>query len=108
MLFENYLLPNANLQLLSLSAQATAAFQHRYRDVFPNKSTLQLKIREVRQKLMATNPVTPNPSNHPSSSAPSGSQSGSQIETSTPGPAGLCGSPEKGSDTIGCKNEKMS
>ncbi|KAK8765085.1 hypothetical protein V5799_032306, partial [Amblyomma americanum] len=37
------------------SAQATAAFQHRHRDVFNNKNTLQLKIREVRQKLMAQN-----------------------------------------------------
>lgn len=37
------------------SAQATAAFQHRHRDVFTNKNTLQLKIREVRQKLMAQN-----------------------------------------------------
>lgn len=37
------------------SAQATAAFQQRYRDVFSNKNTLQLKIREVRQKLMAQN-----------------------------------------------------
>ncbi|XP_077564080.1 uncharacterized protein LOC144179555 isoform X4 [Haemaphysalis longicornis] len=37
------------------SAHATAAFQQRYRDVFTNKNTLQLKIREVRQKLMAQN-----------------------------------------------------
>ncbi|KAL1423054.1 hypothetical protein MTO96_021443 [Rhipicephalus appendiculatus] len=37
------------------SAQATAAFQQRHRDVFSNKNTLQLKIREVRQKLMAQN-----------------------------------------------------
>lgn len=37
------------------SAQATAAFQQRHRDVFNNKNTLQLKIREVRQKLMAQN-----------------------------------------------------
>ncbi|CAN7982624.1 unnamed protein product [Ixodes hexagonus] len=37
------------------SAQATAAFQQRHREVFSNKNTLQLKIREVRQKLMAQN-----------------------------------------------------
>ncbi|XP_040358942.2 protein capicua homolog isoform X3 [Ixodes scapularis] len=37
------------------SAQATAAFQQRHREVFNNKNTLQLKIREVRQKLMAQN-----------------------------------------------------
>ena len=50
-------------------APATAAFQHRYSDVFPNKQTLQLKIREVRQKLMATanTPITPNLTAGPSS-----------------------------------------
>lgn len=32
---------------------ATNEFQQRYREVFPSKNTLQLKIREVRQKLMA-------------------------------------------------------
>uniref|UniRef100_A0A4W2CIF8 Protein capicua homolog n=1 Tax=Bos indicus x Bos taurus TaxID=30522 RepID=A0A4W2CIF8_BOBOX len=34
------------------SAQATAAFQARYADIFPSKVCLQLKIREVRQKIM--------------------------------------------------------
>nr|XP_046255070.1 protein capicua homolog isoform X3 [Scatophagus argus] len=36
------------------SAQATAAFQTRYSDIFPTKLCLQLKIREVRQKIMQT------------------------------------------------------
>ncbi|XP_035477422.2 protein capicua homolog isoform X2 [Scophthalmus maximus] len=36
------------------SAQATAAFQARYPDTFPTKVCLQLKIREVRQKIMQT------------------------------------------------------
>ncbi|XP_058474551.1 protein capicua homolog isoform X2 [Solea solea] len=36
------------------SAQATAAFQARYSDTFPTKMCLQLKIREVRQKIMQT------------------------------------------------------
>ncbi|XP_052003543.1 protein capicua homolog isoform X1 [Xyrauchen texanus] len=36
------------------SAQATAAFQARYVDIFPTKVCLQLKIREVRQKIMQT------------------------------------------------------
>ncbi|XP_072536622.1 protein capicua homolog isoform X2 [Salminus brasiliensis] len=36
------------------SAQATAAFQARYADIFPTKVCLQLKIREVRQKIMQT------------------------------------------------------
>jgi len=43
--------------------------QTQHADVFPNKSCLQLKIREVRQKLMSTNqgqgnhlgPTTPSP-----------------------------------------------
>lgn len=35
-------------------AQATAAFQARYVDTFPTKVCLQLKIREVRQKIMQT------------------------------------------------------
>uniref|UniRef100_A0A087X2W3 Protein capicua homolog n=1 Tax=Poecilia formosa TaxID=48698 RepID=A0A087X2W3_POEFO len=36
------------------SAQATASFQARYPDTFPTKLCLQLKIREVRQKIMQT------------------------------------------------------
>lgn len=41
--------------LLTVSpAQATAAFQARYSDTFPTKVCLQLKIREVRQKIMQT------------------------------------------------------
>uniref|UniRef100_A0A3Q3KGY0 Protein capicua homolog n=1 Tax=Monopterus albus TaxID=43700 RepID=A0A3Q3KGY0_MONAL len=35
-------------------SQATAAFQTRYSDIFPTKVCLQLKIREVRQKIMQT------------------------------------------------------
>ncbi|XP_048449957.1 protein capicua homolog [Rhincodon typus] len=40
------------------SAHATASFQTRYSDIFPTKVCLQLKIREVRQKIMQT--ATPN------------------------------------------------
>ncbi|MEQ2211614.1 hypothetical protein XENOCAPTIV_009362, partial [Xenoophorus captivus] len=36
------------------SAPATAAFQARYSETFPTKVCLQLKIREVRQKIMQT------------------------------------------------------
>lgn len=39
------------------SGQATAIFQQKHKSVFPNKNTLQLKIREVRQKLMASAPL---------------------------------------------------
>lgn len=41
-------------------AQATAAFQARYADIFPTKVCLQLKIREVRQKIMQTAAPTEN------------------------------------------------
>ena len=36
------------------SNQATASFQAKHVEVFPNKVCLQLKIREVRQKMMST------------------------------------------------------
>ncbi|XP_072122372.1 protein capicua homolog isoform X2 [Mobula birostris] len=50
------------------SAQATAAFQARYSDIFPTKVCLQLKIREVRQKIMQT--ATPSEQPLPSSPFP--------------------------------------
>ncbi|XP_030605181.1 protein capicua homolog isoform X4 [Archocentrus centrarchus] len=63
------------------SAQATAAFQTRYSDIFPTKVCLQLKIREVRQKIMQT--ATPSDASGlgisdsaSSIPGPSGSQSG--------------------------------
>lgn len=47
------------------STSATSMFQAEHSDIFPTRSTLQLKIREVRQKLMAQNnqltPLTPSP-----------------------------------------------
>ncbi|KAM4581483.1 protein capicua homolog isoform 3-T4 [Odontesthes bonariensis] len=63
------------------SAQATAAFQTRYSDIFPTKVCLQLKIREVRQKIMQTATPSEVSGLGPSDSAlslpgPSGSQSG--------------------------------
>ncbi|OQR77015.1 hypothetical protein BIW11_07395, partial [Tropilaelaps mercedesae] len=60
------------------SAQATAAFQQKHKDVFLNKQTLQLKIREVRQKQMAN---SPHPSQQPQQPPAGGSSGGS---TSTP------------------------
>uniref|UniRef100_A0A8C2HL44 Protein capicua homolog n=1 Tax=Cyprinus carpio TaxID=7962 RepID=A0A8C2HL44_CYPCA len=59
------------------SAQATAAFQARYADIFPTKVCLQLKIREVRQKIMQT-------------AAPSES-AGILDVSSLPGPSGAVG-----------------
>jgi hypothetical protein len=36
-----------------MTAQDTAKFASKHVDIFPKKATLQLKIREVRQKIMA-------------------------------------------------------
>ncbi|KAF5289605.1 hypothetical protein FQR65_LT11796 [Abscondita terminalis] len=49
------------------SSQATSTFQTQHADIFPNKASLQLKIREVRQKLMAQNSQTPRSANSLSS-----------------------------------------
>ncbi|KAF5276672.1 hypothetical protein FQA39_LY06476 [Lamprigera yunnana] len=49
------------------SSQATSNFQTQHVDIFPNKASLQLKIREVRQKLMAQNSQTPRSANSLSS-----------------------------------------
>lgn len=59
------------------TAQATAAFQTRYSDIFPTKLCLQLKIREVRQKIMQT-------------AAPSDASGGCTPDSSgsIPGPSG--------------------
>uniref|UniRef100_H3CCY6 Protein capicua homolog n=1 Tax=Tetraodon nigroviridis TaxID=99883 RepID=H3CCY6_TETNG len=56
------------------SAQATAAFQTRYSDIFPTKLCLQLKIREVRQKIMQT--ATPSDASGLGASDSSGSLPG--------------------------------
>lgn len=49
------------------SSQATSTFQTQHKDIFPNKASLQLKIREVRQKLMAQSSHTPLSANSQSS-----------------------------------------
>lgn len=49
------------------TAQATSSFQAMHTDIFPSKSSLQLKIREVRQKLMAQSSHTPTSANSQSS-----------------------------------------
>uniref|UniRef100_A0A8C8SJ44 Protein capicua homolog n=1 Tax=Pelusios castaneus TaxID=367368 RepID=A0A8C8SJ44_9SAUR len=64
------------------SAQATAAFQARYSDIFPTKVCLQLKIREVRQKIMQA--ATPT---EPSTPEPGGPGSGGAVEGQPPEPA---------------------
>lgn len=61
------------------STQSTSAFQSMHADIFPTKSSLQLKIREVRQKVMAQSNLTP------SSALPSPIPSGSESTATTPG-----------------------
>ena len=43
-----------NIKLKDFCFKATAEFQSKHSQLFPNKVCLQLKIREVRQKLMAS------------------------------------------------------
>ena len=53
-------------------AQATSAFQLKHSEAFPNKVCLQLKIREVRQKMMArsASPTATTASGNSAASAP--------------------------------------
>lgn len=54
------------------TSAATSTFQSEHSEIFPSKTSLQLKIREVRQKLMAQNNAAGGPLNSP---LPSGSDS---------------------------------
>ncbi|XP_023931096.1 protein capicua homolog [Lingula anatina] len=70
------------------SAQATAAFQAKYQDIFPSKVCLQLKIREVRQKMMANVlpdglPTTPSEVPTTTNSTDSASPSAVTVPTTT-------------------------
>ncbi|VEN56475.1 unnamed protein product, partial [Callosobruchus maculatus] len=58
-------------QSLFPSSQATSTFQAQHADIFPNKASLQLKIREVRQKMMAQSSLTPSSVSSPLTPAPS-------------------------------------
>nr|CAI5864012.1 unnamed protein product [Callosobruchus analis] len=57
-------------QSLFPSSQATSTFQAQHADIFPNKASLQLKIREVRQKMMAQSSLTPSSVSSPLTPAP--------------------------------------
>ncbi|XP_053546917.1 protein capicua homolog isoform X2 [Bombina bombina] len=57
------------------SSQATAAFQSRFSEIFPTKVCLQLKIREVRQKIMQAATPTEH-STYPEQPSPSTSEAG--------------------------------
>ncbi|XP_034132844.1 putative transcription factor capicua isoform X7 [Drosophila guanche] len=66
------------------TAQATIAFQTKHIDVFPRKQDLQLKIREVRQKLLGQASCTPHSAgpNTPSDSNSSSTLSANSAHTS--------------------------
>ncbi|XP_030068101.1 protein capicua homolog [Microcaecilia unicolor] len=72
------------------SAQATATFQARYSDIFPTKVCLQLKIREVRQKIMqaATPAEQPFATGVGTSSGSGEQQAVGSVSTSVQGGAG--------------------
>lgn len=53
-------------------AQATSTFQSQHMDIFPVKQTLQLKIREVRQKMMAAVQSPSTPSMNSTTTTPGG------------------------------------
>ncbi|KPM07860.1 hypothetical protein NH340_JMT07556 [Sarcoptes scabiei] len=66
------------------TTQETNEFQRKHTDIFPNKNTLQLKIREVRQKLMSFNAVSESSALlGSSSSTPSSSLSANNIVCKT-------------------------
>lgn len=63
------------------STQATSVFQAKHPDVFPNKTSLQLKIREVRQKLKATStPLSANNVRSPQSGNEGGMNNASKYQ----------------------------
>ncbi|KAG3256148.1 capicua transcriptional repressor, transcript variant X6 [Ictidomys tridecemlineatus] len=81
------------------SAQATAAFQARYADIFPSKVCLQLKIREVRQKIMQAATPTEQPPGA-EASLPGPSPTGTAATPApTPSPAGAPDPTSPGSDS---------
>ncbi|GFY59924.1 protein capicua homolog [Trichonephila inaurata madagascariensis] len=65
------------------TAQATAQFQHNHQEAFPTKNTLQLKIREVRQKLMAQSAGTPQPPTTPTATSSSTNSNNNTPTTNT-------------------------
>ncbi|XP_005110787.2 protein capicua homolog [Aplysia californica] len=68
------------------SNQATVAFQNKYSEIFPTKTCLQLKIREVRQKMMASVQNTPKTPTTPSAASSSSSSSEAQESSKTSQP----------------------
>ncbi|XP_029432503.1 protein capicua homolog isoform X2 [Rhinatrema bivittatum] len=76
------------------SAQATATFQARYSDIFPTKVCLQLKIREVRQKIMQAATPTEQPTFATAVGPSSNSGEQQAMGCVTTSVQGVVGSPE--------------
>lgn len=91
-------LPSTPSTIFLSPAQATAAFQARYADIFPSKVCLQLKIREVRQKIMQAATPTEQP---PGAEAPlpGPPPTGAAAPVPTPSPAGGPDPTSPGSDS---------
>ena len=96
----------------SSTATATSSFQARYQDIFPTKTCLQLKIREVRQKMMAESNLSENGGDNTIKQLTAGGSSASSSTTSigaitTPSTLGggshlpVCTSTDTGSSTMG-------
>jgi hypothetical protein len=60
---------------------ALIAFQQSHRDIFPSKSMLKLKVRELRQKIMAESQSQANGTFAPTVTVPMSTDSGLPAET---------------------------
>ncbi|XP_013066792.2 protein capicua homolog isoform X1 [Biomphalaria glabrata] len=85
------------------TSQATVAFQTKHADIFPNKSCLQLKIREVRQKMMLSVQNTPKTPTTPSAAGLSSQDDNSRTSRplSMPSNPPLTPSSSSGSLSVG-------
>ncbi|KAH9504295.1 hypothetical protein Btru_064562 [Bulinus truncatus] len=79
------------------TSQATVAFQNRHSEIFPNKSCLQLKIREVRQKMMASVQNTPKTPTTPSAASASSMDDSNRTTRPTSNPSNPCLPPSSAS-----------
>ncbi|XP_072464000.1 protein capicua homolog isoform X2 [Notamacropus eugenii] len=83
------------------SAQATAAFQARYADIFPSKVCLQLKIREVRQKIMqAATPTEQPPGGEAPGPGPPPASAGAAPPPPSEGPDSPPPAPDSSSSSV--------
>lgn len=82
------------------STQATSLFQALHQDIFPTKSCLQLKIREVRQKMMAQSTTPASGNSVATSSVSSGSNNASSNASGFSGSGSTDAVDGEGNDVI--------